>query len=395
MARGKNYSAEKVRIYRAAKRMGKVAESLLPEDWNMGDAASFDDAANHFDKEFSTERRKKLAKSGAAMPHGGFPIENKSDLANAVQAYGRAKDPAAAKAHIIKRARALGATSDLPDDWAVKDGKEQTMNMMLDGVPVEFADAAGAAFVTKTIEGLRKQLADARRKDAGGPAYGGKGGEGQNEAGGGQTEDQEPDEDDEGNGTAGENKRRKKQTGENNDRRDARDGEIAALKKQLADAKAAATQDAIDKRAEARTALLAVALPMLDGAYNPKGRIDCEVMRDAVAAAGIPDAAKMADAEVVGAFRALTVNAERQTPYSRTVDGLSNGLRMTDREAYNFASNNGPRNGVYPQRGLSLHDAKAVRDAAYEDKLRHQNTAWQGNGGYDAHGRNTNDFGRR
>jgi hypothetical protein len=68
-------------------------------------------------KQFSTEKRQKLAKSGKAMPHGGFPIENAQDLRNAIQAFGRAKDKAAAKAHIIKRARALGLTKMLPKDW--------------------------------------------------------------------------------------------------------------------------------------------------------------------------------------------------------------------------------------------------------------------------------------
>jgi hypothetical protein len=70
-------------------------------------------------RDFSTERRNKDAKSGAAMPGGGYPIENGEDLSNAVQAIGRAKNPAKTKAHIISRARSLGATSTLPDSWNV------------------------------------------------------------------------------------------------------------------------------------------------------------------------------------------------------------------------------------------------------------------------------------
>ena len=68
-------------------------------------------------KTFSQEERDRLAKSGAAMPDGSFPIENESDLHNAIQSIGRAKDPAAAKRHITKRARSLGLTNLLPDDW--------------------------------------------------------------------------------------------------------------------------------------------------------------------------------------------------------------------------------------------------------------------------------------
>jgi len=66
---------------------------------------------------FNANQRKNLAKSGAAMPDGSFPIRNRSDLKNAIQAIGRAKNPAAAKAHIKKRARALGLTSLLPEGW--------------------------------------------------------------------------------------------------------------------------------------------------------------------------------------------------------------------------------------------------------------------------------------
>lgn len=66
---------------------------------------------------FTAEQRKAAAKSGAAMKDGSYPIENRGDLANAIRAIGRAKNPAAAKAHIKRRAAALGATSMLPDDW--------------------------------------------------------------------------------------------------------------------------------------------------------------------------------------------------------------------------------------------------------------------------------------
>lgn len=68
---------------------------------------------------FSAKERQKAASSGAAMKDGSFPIENEQDLKNAIQAYGRAKNKAAAKRHIIKRAKALGKTSLLPDDWKV------------------------------------------------------------------------------------------------------------------------------------------------------------------------------------------------------------------------------------------------------------------------------------
>jgi hypothetical protein len=69
------------------------------------------------EKEFSTKRREELAKKGWALPDGSFPIENTRDLANAIKAYGLAKNQARAKAHIKKRAKALGAEDQLPKDW--------------------------------------------------------------------------------------------------------------------------------------------------------------------------------------------------------------------------------------------------------------------------------------
>lgn len=68
-------------------------------------------------REFSQEERDRLAKEGKAMPDGSFPIVTREDLENAIQAIGRAKDPAAAKAHIKKRARELGLTELIPEEW--------------------------------------------------------------------------------------------------------------------------------------------------------------------------------------------------------------------------------------------------------------------------------------
>ena len=68
-------------------------------------------------REFSREERERLAESGAALPDGSYPIVTREDLENAIQAIGRASDPAAAKAHIKKRARALGLEELIPEEW--------------------------------------------------------------------------------------------------------------------------------------------------------------------------------------------------------------------------------------------------------------------------------------
>ena len=75
-------------------------------------------------KEFSEDKRKQLASEGEALPDGSFPIQNVSDLENAIQAFGRAKDKAKAKAHIISRARALGASDKIPESWGSNKASE-------------------------------------------------------------------------------------------------------------------------------------------------------------------------------------------------------------------------------------------------------------------------------
>jgi hypothetical protein len=77
-------------------------------------------AEAYLKRTFTEDERKKAEASGAAMAGGGYPIENVSDLKNAVEAFGRAKDKAATKKHIITRAKALGAEGELPDKWKVE-----------------------------------------------------------------------------------------------------------------------------------------------------------------------------------------------------------------------------------------------------------------------------------
>lgn len=68
-------------------------------------------------RDFTEKQRANAAEKGEAMPSGQFPIKSKEDLGNAVKAFGRAKDKKAVKAHIVKRAKDLGAEDALPDAW--------------------------------------------------------------------------------------------------------------------------------------------------------------------------------------------------------------------------------------------------------------------------------------
>jgi hypothetical protein len=68
-------------------------------------------------KDYSDTERAEAADRGQALPDGSFPIKTLGDLKNAIQSFGRAKDPAKAKAHIKARAEALGRLDLIPDNW--------------------------------------------------------------------------------------------------------------------------------------------------------------------------------------------------------------------------------------------------------------------------------------
>jgi hypothetical protein len=76
---------------------------------------------------FHAKQRRELAKTGAAMSDGSFPIRNAQDLQNAIRLCGRSKHPAAAKRHIMRRARALGLVANLPESW-------RTVSMSVDQI---------------------------------------------------------------------------------------------------------------------------------------------------------------------------------------------------------------------------------------------------------------------
>lgn len=86
-------------------------EADIPAEW--GEAVTAAVAAADLD----TAQRDALAKKGIALKDGSFPIRNRTDLAKAIRAVGRAKNRAAAKRHILKRARALHSTDLLPDSY--------------------------------------------------------------------------------------------------------------------------------------------------------------------------------------------------------------------------------------------------------------------------------------
>ena len=69
--------------------------------------------------DYSQEKRQEYAKKGWALPSGAYPIANKADLARAIKAYGRStkEEKPAVRRLIMRRARGLGRTADIPPTW--------------------------------------------------------------------------------------------------------------------------------------------------------------------------------------------------------------------------------------------------------------------------------------
>ena len=74
---------------------------------------------------YTEDTRKEMATKGQALGDGSYPISDESDLRNAIQAHGRAKDKAATKVHIMKRAVALGKEDLIPVSWVSKEDIEK------------------------------------------------------------------------------------------------------------------------------------------------------------------------------------------------------------------------------------------------------------------------------
>jgi ATP-dependent Clp endopeptidase proteolytic subunit ClpP len=74
-------------------------------------------AVRNADK-YNTDDRKRMAGNGQAMGDGSYPIADAEDLDNAIHAVGRGgADHDKIRAHIIKRAKALGLASKIPGNW--------------------------------------------------------------------------------------------------------------------------------------------------------------------------------------------------------------------------------------------------------------------------------------
>ena len=111
-------------------------------------------------REFSTKEREHAASTGAAMPGGGYPIENEQDLRNAIHAIGRAKNPGKTKKHIKSRAAALGRSDLIPEGWGGggKKAKKRAKKIAKRERLRELERALEAMMLTKGASGAQPRL---------------------------------------------------------------------------------------------------------------------------------------------------------------------------------------------------------------------------------------------
>lgn len=128
---------------------------------------------------------------------------------------------------------------------------------------------------------------------------------------------------------------------------DTKDGEIAALKKQLDDAKVTPAQ--LDAAVAARSQVIADARKIAGDKLVTDGKTDADIRRDAVATKLDAAAVKaMSDDAVAGAFVAFTPKVDGNAPLR---DALSN---------------------------IQTSDARAAATASWEKNKADLNNAWKG-----------------
>lgn len=109
------------------------------DTWNLADFGykTTDDAPVLNAEKYSSDDRKRMA-GKEAMDDGSYPVADEEDLDNAIEAVGRGgADHDAIRRHIIQRAKALGLSSRIPENW----GADGSLN---DSTTNRWSDLASA-----------------------------------------------------------------------------------------------------------------------------------------------------------------------------------------------------------------------------------------------------------
>lgn len=102
----------------------------------------------YWNAKYKQEDRDRMAKSGEAMPDGSFPVADEEDLDNAIHAVGRSgNDHDDVRKHIIKRAKALGKSDAIPDNWNADGSLNDDSGSSNHMDPESFRAALKGAFV--------------------------------------------------------------------------------------------------------------------------------------------------------------------------------------------------------------------------------------------------------
>lgn len=166
-----------------------VTTVALEADPEIEKAPEADEPKEDLFKYVNAEKRRQMARSGQAMPDGSFPIADEGHLRSAIGRLGNYKgNKAKAKKHIIRRAKALGATNLLPDNWtgggkkSKKNQKTTIPELTKAAVSTSAAEKQDVQDIVKaaiteaiasqeeTIKSLRAELAEVKsRPIPGGP----------------------------------------------------------------------------------------------------------------------------------------------------------------------------------------------------------------------------------
>ena len=97
-------------------------------DGAANDELDADDDCEADKRELSAAQREKDAEEGVAMADGSYPIRSAKDVEDAVRDYYRSGEKSDVKAHIIARAKAIGAERALPADWSEASDKAAALS---------------------------------------------------------------------------------------------------------------------------------------------------------------------------------------------------------------------------------------------------------------------------
>ena len=134
------------------------------EDTDAGMNEDPDDEALDADKgEFLAPEGEKDAEQGVAMPDGSYPIRSAKDVENAVRDYFRTGKKPDVKAHIIARAKAIGAGSALPDDWKESADKAASLSYAVGGAHAPDALAKALTYAALKLDRATAENARLRK----------------------------------------------------------------------------------------------------------------------------------------------------------------------------------------------------------------------------------------